>query len=106
MNLRKGQRLPPRSAEHRRKLADAARGNQRAARVLREWAERRRVVFDAGMAAESERLLRRGWNREAIAEAIGVSRGVLRRHLHTHQSQQTTAAQATDPNSRSAISCT
>ena len=106
MSLRKGQRLPPRSAEHRRKLADAMRGNQHAASVLREWAERRRVVFDADMVAEMERLLKRGWNREAIAAAIGVSRGVLRRHIRAHQSQQTTATQATIPNGRSDIVCT
>ena len=82
--MRKGTRLPPRSAEHRRKLALAGLGNQRAAHVLREWSQRRRVIFDAEMTKELLRLRARGNNVEAIAAWIGVSRDAVMRELHLH----------------------
>ena len=79
--MRKGTRLPPRSLEHRRKLSAAGVGNQRAAQVLRDWAERRRVVFDTEMTSELLRLRARGCNVEAIAAWIGVGRDAVMREL-------------------------
>jgi len=51
---------------------------------MKEWSERRRVVFDHDMTVTMLRLMKRGWNREAIAERVGVGRDVLRAELRRH----------------------
>ena len=82
MSLSRGQRLPPRSPEHRRKLglARAGRPNPHAVRAM---ARANRIVFDSEMVIEMLRLRKRGCNVEAIAAWIGVCRGVVMRELHS-----------------------
>jgi uncharacterized membrane protein len=77
--------MPPRSAEHRRKLSEATTrrnlANPTTQRIMREWAQKP-VEFNHEMVAEMLRLRKRGWNIEAIAERVGVWRGLISRELH------------------------
>jgi hypothetical protein len=79
--------MPPRTVEHRRRLADS--GRQRAqrnpahyARMSALAAERHRISLNADESRAMISMRKRGWTVEIIAEWIGVHRDVIRRELH------------------------